>query len=685
MPAGVVYIQQPAEGEAEMRAHFRKMRALGFNALKQILPLPDWTVERIQHIALEEGIVPWWFGEGGCERPTAALRARLGVPPELSDAAALRHPAMVAHQRDFLRRRIERTVEFIRADSQQRFLRTSSVAFDPEVGGRGLELTAEGERQFVEWLRRTYGTVEALEIAWNQRHAGLFPETTRAARTWDDVARTWKDTNRREYRHLRDVLRFKAEHAHTRIRRMTGELAAFDPFYPFRGGGELGLFLPSAAYGVDLGGIADAVADAGSFYPSMHFSWHFDQVNHEISRPLYMQASLMADLFKGGWTGGWESTGGPQQLDGERGNLTANSYYVGAGELMQLYLSQLAGGFRGFGIWCWNARSAGKEAGEYSLLDRNGAVTDRAVRIGRLGQALDRHREELWTARKEPLVGVLYDWENEAAWAALSFVGRESARLKPVEARVGVSRALIDGNIPFEYVTPTDLRRGLAARYRVIYLPAILALQRDVLGLLTRYVADGGRLVMDLPTAWYDEWLRLLPTGRGSPFAALFGATLDDFQYSGVNRTLRLEGRQLDGFTASLTPLTARVAATYDDASPAITENRHGAGTAVILGWEASASCHRPGNVDGQAALLRHALGDLKSPYACAEIPVYRLAAPAADHFVLINDGSARTVCLDPRTLRYRRVADALTGEEINLRDALPIAAHDARWLRAEK
>jgi len=83
----------------------------------------------------------------------------------------------------------------------------------------------------------------------------------------------------------------------------------------------------------------------------------------------------------------------------------------------------------------------------------------------------------------------------------MSFVGREGFRLKPVEARIGVSRALIDGNIPFDYVTPADLRRGLAARYRVIYLPAVLALQRDVFDLPARYVADGGRLVLDLPTA----------------------------------------------------------------------------------------------------------------------------------------------------------------------------------------
>jgi beta-galactosidase len=353
---------------------------------------------------------------------------------------------------------------------------------------------------------------------------------------------------------------------------------------------------------------------------------------------------------------------------------------------MQLYLSQLAAGFRGFGIWCWNARSAGKEAGEYSLLDRNGAVTERAVQIGRLAQALDRHREELWAARKEPLVGVLFDWENEAVWAAMSFVGRESFRLKPVEARIGVSRALIDGNIPFEYVTPADLRRGLAARYRVIYLPAVLAVQRDVFDLLARYVADGGRLVIDLPTAWYDELTRLFPTGRGSAFAQVFGATLDDFQYSGVNRTLQLGDFPLAGFVAALTPTAAQVVARYDDGRPAITENRLGRGSAVILGWEASGNCHRPGNTAAQNLLLQHTLGRLRPSFACDEAIVYRLAAPAADHFILLNDHSTlRSAKLSMPALIYRAAHDPVTGEKLAPGAAIEIQAHSARWVRFEK
>ena len=684
MPAGVVYVQQPGEGETEMRRHFQTMKRLGFNALKQILPRPDWTVERIALVALDEGIVPWWYGEGGYEPITDDLLRKLKLPTTLTRAERLRHPAVLAHQREVLKKRILAQQEFAQKSPTGQFMRATSVAFDPEIGGRGLELNERGETLFVDWLKKTYGTVETLNEAWNQHHAGLFLQEQRTFRDWADVAANWQHVPRREFRRMRDVLRFKVEHNLDRIRESASQFQKFDPNAPYRGGGEIGLFNPIAWYGVDMAGIADVLTDFGSFYPSMHFSWHFNQVDYELGRTLYMQASLMADLFKGGWTGGWESTGGPQQLDGERTSTEANAYTVEAGELMQLYLSQLAAGFRGFGIWCWNARSAGKEGGEYALLDRNGQVTDRAVAIGRLAQAMQRYRFELWNARKEPTVGILYDWENEALWAAMSIHVRDYFKNVPMQARVGISRTLANGNVPYEYVTPDDLKKGLAPRYRVLYLPATHCLRSDLMPVLKRYVEGGGRLVMDLPGAGFDEFARVLRTGKGSPFEQLFGATLDDFQYAGTNRTVRLDGDTLRGFTMRATPTTARVLARYDGGQPAVLENTLGRGQAVLLGYEASLGTFKPGHARREARLLGYALGGVKSPYRAEGAVAYRLASPEADHFFFLNDGETRPVRFSADR-PYRAWTDAITGERLTVGQPIGVEGHSGRWVRMEK
>ncbi len=684
MPAGVVYIQRPGEGEAEIRAHFRTMKSLGFNALKEILPVAGWTIEKIQLLALEEGLIPWWYGEGGWKPITPDLLKRLDIPARLPMAEIRNHPRMQAYQRAALQARITRTIDYAKTSPTGLAIQGRSTAFDPTIGGRGLDLSDKGRELFVVWARQQYGTIDALNDAYNTGHADLQPKGGTAFASWDDFARRWSTYNPREYRIVRDIMRFKAEHGLARIRETMAAYRAFDPDAPFRGGGELGLFLPQSWYGVDLEGIADLMRTAGSFYPSIHFSWHFGQVNNELTRPFYMQAAFAHDLFKGGWSGAWECSGGPQQFDGESG-APDRGFYVDEGVLTQFFLSQLAAGFKGFGVWSWSARTAGKEAGEYSLLDRNNGVTPRAVRVGKIGQGMQQYRDELWQAHKEPLVGILYSWDNEGIWSAMSIRGREAFRMRPVEARIGASRAFLNANVPFEYVTADDLRNGLGPRYPVLYLPAVLALHADLWPLLKAYVAAGGRLVMDMPSAWYDAEAKLLPTGRGSPFEEIFGVTLDDFQFSGVNRVLEVEGTPFTGSFAHLTPTRAQVLATFTGGKPAVTAARLGKGTAVLIGYAASAACTRPGNPSAEGKLVRDALGPLSSPYACEGALVYRLAAPGADHYFFINDGPATEAVFRTPHQRYKTATDVLTGEKVSLAAAIPLAGYDGRWLRCEK
>jgi beta-galactosidase len=346
-------------------------------------------------------------------------------------------------------------------------------------------------------------------------------------------------------------------------------------------------------------------------------------------------------------------------------------------------LSYLAAGFKGFGFWCWNARTAGWEAGEYALLDRQNRPSPRAVQAGRIARAAQGFRDELWQARKEPLVGIYTDFENEAMWAAASMGGRDHFKHVPMKARVGVSRALINHNIPWEYVTGADLRKGLADRYRIIYLPAAISLDVGLLKILTEFVDRGGQVVMDLPGAWYDEFGRLLDTSAGSAFEQLFGCTLRDLQYSS-NVPRRLDGENLSGFVADIEPTHANVLATYDDGEPAVTEAYVGDGYAVLLGYEASLHCYTPGNEDFEGRLAHYAVGDWMAPYRCKGALVYRLSAPAADHYFLLNDDEAKRVVLETE-LTYRARMDAVSQENLDLNAPIQLPAYGGRWLRCEK
>jgi beta-galactosidase len=349
-----------------------------------------------------------------------------------------------------------------------------------------------------------------------------------------------------------------------------------------------------------------------------------------------------------------------------------------------LLLSYLAAGFKGAGIWTWNYRAAGWEGGEYALLDRNLQPSARAIRTGQIAQAAERFRDELWQAHKEPYVGVLTNWDSDAIWAAMSLRGRDHFKDYPMQARVGASRALTNGNVPWEYVTVRDLERGLGPRYKVIYLPGQIALSKELIALLTAYAQQGGRVVMDSPGGAYDEHGKVLRTAAGSPFEQLFGAELADLQYAN-NVVYSLEGRKLAGFVSELRPTTATVALRFGSGEPAASENRVGKGSALLLGWDASFSVFQPGNDAGEALLRRQALGTLAAPYRCDSAIVYRLASPAADHYFFINDGEAQKARLDTEAYRYRAVSDAVTGERLVLNQPVTLERYSGRWLRFEK
>ncbi|MEX0324013.1 MAG: beta-galactosidase trimerization domain-containing protein [Puniceicoccaceae bacterium] len=679
MPAGVVYIQWPGEGEKEMREHFRLIKKLGFNCLKQIMTIPGWTLEEVQLIALDEGLVPWWYDDGGWEPITDELLGKLGIPVDTAIADIRNDPRMQTHQKEVMRQRILKAKAY-RAEHGN-IPRGSMTAYDPTVGGRGLDLTDEGRRLFVNWAMKTYPDIDTLNEAWTLHHHG----TGHPFDSWDDFKINWEvKPSHRNYKNKMEILRFKAEHGAGNIRERAVTFRNYDSSVPFRGGGEMGLFLPAAYMGVDMEIIADVVKDFGSFYPSTHLSWHFNLTNNEIVRPFYIQASIMNDFNKGGWTGGWESTGGPQQFDGEKGATDLNSYFVDGGTILQLYMSQMAAGFRGFGIWCWSIRSAGKEGGEYALLDRNNQPTDRAIRLGMMGKAMQKYRDEIWESRKEPVVGVLLDWNNDAAWGAMSVRGRDSLRDFPIKARIGAARALMNANVPFEYVTPDDLANGLADRYQVIYLPSVISLRRDMLDTLDGYVQRGGRLVLDLPGGKFDENTAILPTGTSSPFAKIFGLTLDNYQFSGSNKTLSLMDTAWTGFVADMTPASAVVKEYYNSGKPAITENRYGKGTAAVIGLDIAYQSFVPGNALAEQILVDHVLGaEITSPYSCEGALVYRRAGKNADHYFFITDGLARTVSFRS-TNKYKSAVDALTGEAIDL-NAIRLNADDAKWVRMEK
>ncbi|MEM9157915.1 MAG: beta-galactosidase trimerization domain-containing protein [Verrucomicrobiota bacterium] len=688
MPYGVVFLPWAGCTEEDMRHHFRLMKELGFTNLKQTMSSPEWTTKEILAIALDEGIIPFWYGEGGWEDITPELLKKLGLPKDMSIPEAREHPKMRAHQKTVLEKHL-------------------STWRDPIPNPPGYEdyeyykhhadayLREFDVPLFRKWIREKYKSIDELANAWNHYEVGI---RSNPYKSWDDFEAdpliefnpdekyVIVPRNGREYGKVSDILRYKAD---MYLKNVEVFKRTIYPEQPTRAGGEMGLFLPFASRAVDMEGIAELMTDRGSFYPSIHLAWHFEEADNEIARCIYMQSSICTDWFKGGWAATWESTGGPQQFSGGKGwNVLSQfkkpSYTTDEGTMTQLLLSYMAGGFKGVGLWAWNYRNAGWESGEYALLNRQLEPTPRAIRAGKIAKAADRYRDELWKAHKEPYVGVLVNWDSETIWAAVAGPGRTDFKHYPIRSRIGISRALINANMPWEHVTPSDLKKGLGKRYKVIYMPAQVAINSDLFPLLDEYVKNGGRLVIDAPGGWWDERGRVLKTGKGTPFEKIFGASIADMQYS-ANVPQKIGEHTLDGFLFDVNLTTAVVKERFRSGKPSVTEHPYGKGAAVILAADASYAMRKAGNSFMEDWTLRHTMGGLESPYACGGAVVYRISVSTADHYYFINDDESKEVSLDYKDYRYQSVSDPISGKSLNLGESIHLDAYSGRWLRFEK
>jgi beta-galactosidase len=687
MPFGVVFLPWHGMTEQQMREHFRLMKKLGFHNLKQAMGTPEWPLERVLAVALEEDVIPFWYGEAGFEPITPSLLKKLGLKEDMPMAEARKHPKVWAYQKEILRQQIGPMVRGEGKPSRP----TPSFRHTPEP-----YLHPEDVPLFQQWLRKNYSDPKQIAVAWNQYEVGFFEEPVK---TWEEVDRLVETTAKaadnlggygREYGRVRDILRYKADfHTEDLARRFTAFHEEY-PLIPTRTGGEMGLFLPFAWRATKMEDLAQTQLHTGSFYPSIHLAWHYGEVGYEVARTVYMQASFANDLFKGGWSAPWESTGGPQQFTGGKGwdepeKSTTAGYTVNAGTMTQLVLSYLAAGFKGAGFWSWNYRPAGFEAGEYAMLDRTLKPTERAIRTGKIAQAAERLRDELWKGHKEPTVGVLLNWDSDAIWAAMSVRQRDHFKHYPMQARVGISRALSNANVPWEYVTVEDLKAGLAPRYQVIYLPAQIAMSEALLQMLLDYAKQGGRVVLDAPGGAYDEHGKVLHTAKSSTFEQLFGVELSEMAYSN-NVKFQLGSRMLKGFVHELRLTTAKQVLPFASTGlAAVSRNAVGKGQGIVLAWDASFEMFTPGNTAAEIQVIAQVMEGIPVKYTCVGAVAYRLATPTADHYFLINDGPAKQVRLNPSGYRYRSSEDPVEGKTLVLGEPISLEAYSGRWIRMQK
>jgi beta-galactosidase len=697
LPVGVVYYQQRDEGYAEAKEEFETIRDLGFTALKQVLlwdpDNPEGYDERVFRAAIDAGISPWYYGKGGWADITPELVGELGIeldPIPENMPAIQSDPRIIEYQRHVWHERVSRMDE--------------KPPKPKGMGEPGRNSPWMPERligPFADWLEEQYGSIGALEEAWNCGFIGScdYADFTTAARELlgSDFDEYGNGTGKKvkDFRRYRDAMKFQSELIVENYQRTMDLYYDWDPDEPERTGGHQ-LFENQAMNTWDLEGQAKTAAIGGSFYSSIHLTHHLFLADNEIMRPVYWQARTIADMFKGGWAAVWESTGGPSAFSGYQQNT------VDGGTMAQLFTAYLAAGLKGIGVWMWNSRGEGWEVGEYALTDVQGDPAERAIVAGRFAERMQENRFELWEALDEPTVGILYSWENDATLGRMSLGQYElntpvyatdhdaQYRQYHSQGRLGVSRALMNHHVPFEYLTERDLSAGLAGRYPVIYLPYMVTLSAEHREILKQYVADGGRLVADFPVFMLDTYGRLNKQREGSGFPELFGFQVGDYQHT-FNRPLELLGEELYTLYGDLKLKGAEVIETFAGGVPAVVRHAYGEGEVLLFNFEAGRQTFRPGNDAMEAFLTYHTLGDHRPPYAvsgASSSTVTRRSAPEADHYFILNDGAAETITVTSDVIDYGEAVNVYSEEVLPPTPggfSVEVPERTGVWVRVEK
>ena len=400
------------------------------------------------------------------------------------------------------------------------------------------------------WLRERYGSIAKLNEAWgtdfwSQRYS-----------SWDEIlpprrTPTWPNPSQQL-----DFLRFSSdellacyESEHELLKRATPDVPVTTNFMGF-------------------------------FKPLDYWKWaaREDVVSHDSypdpSDPRSsMRAAMAGDLMRS------LRHGQPwilMEQTTHRVNWREVNVPKAPGQMRLWSVQAVARGADGVMFFQWRQSRAGAEK-FHSAMVGHGPVEKSPVwrDVKQLGRELA-NLEPVTGARSQARVAILFDWES---WWALELPSKPSNRVRQIEQVEAFYEPLFEANVTVDFARPGD---DLSA-YRVVIAPALYLVTDDAAAGLAKFVDAGGTLVMSFFSGMVDPSEHIRLGGYPAPFREVLGLEVIDFHPLSDGEEVELafgDGAKGRG-TIWMDDLELRGAEMV--ASPAITRNRFGSGTAYYV------------------------------------------------------------------------------------------------------
>lgn len=520
--------------------------------------------------------------------------------------------------------------------------------------------------KFRDWLRRRYGSLEALSEAWGRPHGA-----------WEEVRPpTW----RFGYTDAIDFRRFTIDNVAEECAFRSEIIRGLDarPVIAHAWGG-------GAVTCTNIGAMAFDDWTNAALFPSWGYSAFPSSHRENVIIGLCTDATRGAAMGREIWQAELGAGDVGSGLD-RRGRVRPE---VMAGWSWE----SIRHGAKGLLYWQYRKEAHGAEFGCPGLTDYDGGPTDLLAEAGRIARVL-RSEEALFEQARvdEARVALVLSMRTYL----VDWCDHRQSTLS-IDSMSGWYRVFWDENVPVDVLHEDHLDAASLRRYRLVVLPVPAALSRNARDALAAYVRGGGTLVSDPYFCPYTDafWLDARVPGGG--FDEVFGCRELDIHRAGPcvevrrgERTFRVTGSHLrEEFT--LRGGTA-LAAYGEGGGPAAVANRWGSGTAIIVGVNLGLA-HAPrlgvsddfvregaGGPSGDAKALAW---ELIRPFGirgafssdCAEVHGGFLRGPGGDDLLVVTNGAEerREARLDIGA-EFERFVDLAEGTSGRIeRDGLPL------------
>ncbi len=415
------------------------------------------------------------------------------------------------------------------------------------------------KRKLRAWLRKRYGTVAKVGLAWNRYSYS----------SWDDIDPPYDFGG---YSQSLDWLSFRIDNAFELFHERSAMFRKLDPSHGVYAHGVAGTLesLPSSAH--------DEWRSAAEVDV-----WGFTFVASRKGDEAWKQYQAV-DLVRGGSRGKpfWhaEAEAGPLWMQPQViGRAREDGRIPDENDVRLWSLVSCAGGATGILYPRWRPLLDGPLFGAFGPMGMDGSVTPRAEMAGKFGKWANAH-SELW--KSPPVKGdvaLIFAPESEL----FNYVQQGDTNYYAQSIR-GAYRAFFDSNIQADFVAVDDIDQ-----YRIAYLPYPLMLNSKTAAKLRAYVEQGGTLVSEGLPGYFGDGGRVSATQPPPGLDSLFGAKEKYVEFTPDlldNLHLSVNGNEIVGryFLQEYQPTTGQASGSYQNGHVAAVASNLGKGHTLLIG-----------------------------------------------------------------------------------------------------